>query len=364
MNKQFLVCISPGSIELGPIPFDLYTPLGNRMILFCRTGFSITRHHRMILERVGRPFYIGSDDMEPYIEYAFERLERIVASPEIRSSDKADIVHRVGKRTVKKLIENPRSGQRVAESGKVVENYVELILRSPEAASHLFALSALDAYIFSHSVNVCTFCVMLGQRLHGSDRNMLWELGMAGLTHDIGKTKVEQSILQKPGPLSQEQMELVRRHPVHSYEMLREHGLSESILEAGHHHHERQNGSGYPDRLSGNDIHPTARMVAVADVYDAITSDRVYKSGKPHIKALKEMAKEEERFDADIFGALLYIVLRHEKLVDDFQMKHLSGLHGREAKEKDYYSTYIWDSELKDALDEARTPERKANNTK
>ena len=323
VNKQYLASIAPASVELGPIPFDLYTPLGNRMVLFCRAGFSITEHHKEILERIDRPFYIRSDDMADYVDYTFERLERIVSSPDIRASDKAEIVHRVGKRAVHKLMENPRSGEVIMDSKKVVENYVELILRSTEAASHLFALSALDSYIFSHSVNVCTFCVMLGQILHGGDRKTLWELGLAGLIHDVGKSRIDPVILLKPGPLSPKQMDIVRHHPIYSLELVREHGLSEAIQEAGHHHHERMDGTGYPDNLTGKDIHPVARLVAVADVYDAITSDRIYKASKPHVKALKEMARTEEAYDPDIFDALLNIVLRHDKLVEDFQRHHL-----------------------------------------
>lgn len=332
MEKQFLTVIAPGSISKGPIPFDLYTPLGGRLILFCRAGFSITDHHKQILDRVGRPFYISSDQMDSYVDYTFEKIEEIIASSEIRACDKAQIVHRVGKRTVHKLMDNPRSGRIVGQTGRVVENYVELILGSDEAASHLFALSALDAYIFSHSVNVCTFCLLLGQNLHGADREKLWELGMAGLTHDIGKTRIDSEILHKSGPLTEAETKLVREHPKYSFVLLREHGLSEAVQETGYAHHERMDGSGYPRGLKGDRIHHSARLCAVCDVYDAITSDRIYKPGKPHIYALQEMADEEKGYDWDCFEALLCVVLRHEKLVDNFLAEHLHRARAEEQR--------------------------------
>lgn len=340
MQKQYMRVIAAESVELGPIPFDLYAqgPDG-RPVLFCRAGYPVTSTHKKRLKQSTRIFYIGADDESTYLDYAFERIEKIVANPEIRLDDKSKIVHEVGRRTVHRLLENPRSGANVADSRRVVDNYIELVIRSPEAAANLFALSSIDAYTFSHSLNVCTFCLMIGEKMFGTDRELLWELGMGGLLHDIGKTQVDQSVLFKPSTLTDEEMEEVRKHAVFSHEIIEEHKLPHGVQAAGRSHHERTDGSGYPDGLRGSKIHPFARIAAVADVYDAITSDRVYKKQKPHIQALKTIAELESKFDPDSLEALVQIVLRNESLIDKFIATNTVNLRARiEQKDSDQAS--------------------------
>ena len=310
--------IAARSVELGPIPFNLYASEDKRLVLFCRAGLTISPHLKMSLERTDRVFYIGSDDVNAYMEYAYNRIENIVSNPNIRASDKAQIVHGVGRHTVRQLIAEPRSGQVVARSKRVVDSYLDLIFDSPQAASHLFALSAADAYTFSHSINVCTFCLLIGEKLLGKGRKELWQLGMGGLLHDIGKTQVDQKILFKPGRLTEAEMDEMRKHAIFSSEIIKGHGLPEAVRLIGRHHHERADGSGYPDGLEGGDIHTYVRIASVADVYDAITSDRVYHKQVPHVQALAEMMSESVGFDHRVFDALLGVVLRNEKVIERF----------------------------------------------
>jgi HD-GYP domain-containing protein (c-di-GMP phosphodiesterase class II) len=166
----------------------------------------------------------------------------------------------------------------------------------------------------------------MGQKLLGSSRQELMQLGLGGLMHDVGKTMVSQEILTKTGPLTRDEMEEMRRHPRFSYELIAEHKLPEPVLEAGLHHHERADGSGYPDGLLLAETDTHARIVAVADVYDAITSDRVYRKGKPHVLALEEMAGDSKIFDSEAFQALLQVVLQNQKLVDEFTRRSISAI--------------------------------------
>jgi HD-GYP domain-containing protein (c-di-GMP phosphodiesterase class II) len=318
MDKQYMTCIPANSIEIGQLPFNLYYPDRGRMVLFCRSGFPVTPRHKELLKASPRVFFVGSDEMDSYFDYAYDRLERIIDSPEIRIADKAMVLHGIGRRTVQSLMEDPRSGEALAHSDKVVTSYIDLVLSSREAARHLFALSAADAYTFSHSVNVCTFCLLIGERMYGQDKNILWELGMAGLLHDIGKTMVNQEILFKPARLTEAEMQEVRKHALYSHQLIKEHGLPESVQAAGRSHHERLDGSGYPEGKKGKDTHAYAKIAAVSDVYDAITSNRVYKKERPHLFALTEMSAMKEKFEPTIFDALLQIVLRSEELIDKF----------------------------------------------
>lgn len=318
-----MISIAANSIELGPIPFNLYAPERGRLILFCRSGFPITERHQKLLKSSARVFYVGNDEMDSYLDYAFERLERIIGHPDIQVSDKSKIVHGVGKRTVKRLMEDPRSGEVITHSKKVVESYIELVLQSKEAAGHLLALSSTDSYTFSHSINVCTFCLLIGEKLFGQGREALWELGMSGLMHDIGKTMVDQDVLFKPARLNEEEMQEVRKHAEYSFQLIKEHKMPESVQASGLSHHERLDGSGYPQGLENDYIHDYAKITAVADIYDAITSNRVYRKGKPHLQALEEMTSMKGQIDAGAFEALLKIVLRNQGLIDKFVKKEI-----------------------------------------
>jgi len=132
--------------------------------------------------------------------------------------------------------------------------------------------------------------------------------------HDIGKVAIPDHILLKPGPLSPEELGEMRKHPLHGWEMLRraaqrmggEQGFLSFAMQIARHHHERWDGTGYPDRLAGRDIPLAARLMAVADVYDALISRRPYKEPYPHEDAVRRITAEAGRhFDPDVVRAML-----------------------------------------------------------
>lgn len=315
MDVVGMTAVASGSIELGEVSFDIFTTdFNSNLILFCRRGFAITGRHRHIIKHSNRRFFVNTTDFDRYLDYAFQRLDRIIQSEEISVSDKADIVYHVGKRTVMRLLENPRSGEQVHASSRIVESCTDLILSEARAAESLFAISSTDSYTFSHSINVCTFSILVGEALFDWDRSTLYELGMAGLLHDLGKVLVDRRILLKPARLSRGELLAVQKHPIYSFDLITFHALSEGIAAAGRSHHERMDGSGYPDSLCGDKIHPFARIVAVADVYDAMTSARVYSDEKPCVAALREMAAMRNQLDSSIFQTLVSLVLRSPSL--------------------------------------------------
>lgn len=138
-------------------------------------------------------------------------------------------------------------------------------------------LKSNDLYTFSHSVNVCVLSLITGISLR-YDEERLRELGIGAMLHDIGKIKIPYEILNKPGSLTEEEFSIAKKHTSYGYEMLkRSKVLSTYASYIALTHHERYDGEGYPLGLRGEEIHEFARIVSVADVYDAMTSDRVYK---------------------------------------------------------------------------------------
>ena len=326
MSKIVLTTIAGASIELGEIPFNLYARgTGGGMILFCRSGFAITARHKEALDRSDRIFYISSAEIDQYLDYVFERIERVVASDSIKLGDKARLVRGVGKRIVRRLLDEPRSGKCVDQSKRFIDSQIELIFSSPDAAVHLFSLSSADPYALSHSINVCTFCMLLGEQLYGQSRDDIRNLGLGGLLHDIGKTQLDGRLLMKQTPLTEKEMSEIRRHPLLSSQLIEEHQLPESVKVVGLSHHEMVDGAGYPNGLRGEEIHPFARIAAVANAYDCLTSENEKHARMPHLQALSIMAKKIKRYDRNVFHALLRIVLRDDRLIEGFLTKKIGS---------------------------------------
>ncbi|BBD09901.1 HD-GYP domain-containing protein [Desulfovibrio ferrophilus] len=181
-----------------------------------------------------------------------------------------------------------------AKDGKVdydaaeglVEEMLNSVTRNHDALISLTKLKSFDEYTFTHCINVSVLSTAFGNYLGLSPQD-LRDLGAAALFHDVGKSLIPPDILNKPGKLTDQEFTVMQKHPQRSYRLLREKkGIPKRILRGIAEHHEKFNGNGYPRRIAGDDIHPFARIIAVADVYDALTSRRVYKPPMMPSKAL------------------------------------------------------------------------------
>jgi putative nucleotidyltransferase with HDIG domain len=167
------------------------------------------------------------------------------------------------------------------------------------------ALDAKDTYTCGHSSRVAELAVELAQRL-AFDEDGVNRIRMAGILHDIGKIGVEDSVLRKPGKLTDAEFEQIKQHPVLGFEILRGIRPFRKILPAVRHHHESWDGTGYPDGLSGESIPRDAQVLAVADAFDAMTSDRPYRSGMPLEKVMSIFLEGRgTQWAADVVDVLL-----------------------------------------------------------
>jgi len=187
----------------------------------------------------------------------------------------------------------------------IVEDISRSVLRNPGALVSLARLKTADDYTYLHSVAVCALMVALGRKL-GLDEAACREAGLAGLLHDMGKAAMPIEILNKPGKLTDEEFAIIRTHPERGAELLRGGaGVTELALDVCLHHHEKIDGSGYPHRLVGDAISLHARMGAVCDVYDAVTSNRPYKAGWDPAESIARMASWKGHFDRTVFAAFV-----------------------------------------------------------
>jgi HD-GYP domain-containing protein (c-di-GMP phosphodiesterase class II) len=195
----------------------------------------------------------------------------------------------------------------VAGATALVEDVAASVLRNQGALISLVRLKQADDYTYLHSVAVCAMMIALARQL-GLPDAAVRDCGLAGLLHDLGKVAVPPDILNKPGKLTDEEFAQVKRHPVAGHEALAGWAEVPDIArDVCLHHHERFDGKGYPHGLAGEGIGLHARMGAVCDVYDAITSNRPYKAGWCPAESLRRMAEwaKEGHFDPVVFAAFV-----------------------------------------------------------
>ncbi|MFT4711639.1 MAG: putative nucleotidyltransferase with HDIG domain [Candidatus Azotimanducaceae bacterium] len=193
----------------------------------------------------------------------------------------------------------------VEEVGPLVDEITASVWRNPSALISVARLKTQDDYTYMHSVAVCALMIALGKEM-GMSKAQVAEAGVGGLLHDLGKAVMPADILNKPGKLTEDEFSIMKSHPVKGYEILLEGGqVKPSALDITLHHHEKINGLGYPHSLVGENISVFARMAAICDVYDAVTSLRPYKEGWEPATSVKRMANWEGHFDKKIFQAFV-----------------------------------------------------------
>jgi HD-GYP domain-containing protein (c-di-GMP phosphodiesterase class II) len=184
---------------------------------------------------------------------------------------------------------------------KVVEDLIDEILVNNNLVVNLIDIKSSDSYTFDHSVNVTTLSILLGKSMN-LNRKDLFKLGLGAIFHDIGKILIPEDILKKPSKLNDEEYKVIKKHPELGHSRVKKNtqigAVSRAIIRQ---HHENYDGGGYPKGKKKNNIHLFSRITAVADVYDALTSDRCYRSKWPASRAMDLLlSQSEKKFDPQI----------------------------------------------------------------
>ncbi len=191
----------------------------------------------------------------------------------------------------------------------VVKECVDSILRNPAALLWLARIKNNDLYTAEHSLRVTIFAIALGREL-GMLPLQLEEIGVCGMLHDVGKLKVPDEILNKPGALTPEEFQVMKEHSEHGRKLLLSNQqITPSTVDVAYAHHERMDGKGYPRGLEASRIPYSAKIIAVVDAYDAINSDRIYSKGKSSLEALRILFDSAgSHFDEDIVGCFISMI--------------------------------------------------------
>ncbi len=268
-----------------------------------RKGMTLTQWHIKILKN-HQINYIKVDD--PVVEPLSVQIKEVLKSKEDISS-----LYYENVMEVKKLFHEAISREvpNLQSFMKPFTPLLESIVQGNEIFLELHHIKGHDEYTYRHSVNVGLLSATIGKILKMNKQETLM-LGQIGFLHDIGKMKVSQQILNKQAPLSEEEYEQVKMHTVYGKDILAEIAPGNKAVQIGAlYHHERQDGSGYPYGLKGEDIPFLAQIIAVADAYDAISSDRVYRSKYSPFEALDELLTEV--YKGKLSGKIVFPFIDH-----------------------------------------------------
>ena len=261
----------------------------------------------------------GATEAVTVIEHAAEssgaaprQASAAAARPEPlhRETDRAARLIRHGKQMVMSLYGEARLGKAIdaADCLPLVDEIAASVHRNPGALISLARLKNRDEYTYMHSVAVCALMVAFAKQL-GLGREEVREAGLAGLMHDMGKALMPVEVLNKPGALTAAELKIMQSHPERGHALLRDApGTPAMVLDVCLHHHEKVDGTGYPFGLAQDSLSLHARMGAICDVYDAVTSRRVYKGAWTPNESVRRMAQWQGHFDPLLLRAFVRTV--------------------------------------------------------
>jgi len=247
-------------------------------------GVILYQNSRLDEYSIGKLTNLGLNFVKVYRNYEIKEKKQFVMEAQYNNNleEFRGIIHDLGQGKILDM-------NRISEVSDSLSNNFDSI---NDLVYCLSKVRSVNEYTYAHSLNVSLLCSLLGSWLN-LDHNRIEQLSYCGILHDIGKSKVPPEILDKPTPLTEEEFAEIKKHPVAGYKLLENNEqISRDVASAVLMHHEREDGSGYPFGLKSNQIHYYAKILAVVDVYDAMTSNRVYKKRQPPFDVL-EMYESE-----------------------------------------------------------------------
>jgi HD-GYP domain-containing protein (c-di-GMP phosphodiesterase class II) len=263
-----------------------------------------------VIAEVEEPEKDFSDNEEDIKEIS-EKLKDQLSDRRQKPEKRADIIQTHSVDMMKSLWRNP-SKEKIADFKKGVVCIVDVIMSDDATNRQLLKLTSYDYNTYIHSVNVGVLALSLAKSLfQKEDKHDMHALGAGFFLHDLGKVQIDEAIINKPGRLTEEEMTVMRRHPGMGFKLLHEtKEISEESRLIVLQHHERHNGTGYPKKLRGEEIHIYGRICSVADVFDALVSKRPYKSQLNPFDALKLMKEEMlDHFHKEVFQAFVMMFI-------------------------------------------------------
>lgn len=258
--------------------------------------------------------YIAEGEADPdELELQIPQFTRdLIEKSKVPDKPKAKLSESVRKQVcegVQNLFANPNSENFAESSVNVANSLVDSVLADDAVAVDLGMLKVSDEYTFKHSVDVAAMSIVIGKNM-GLSLEDLHQLGIAGLLHDVGKAKIPAEVLNKPGRLEDKEFDLMKQHTLFGFQILKEKNtFSNDVLLGVLQHHEKMNGTGYPQKVPGANINRFARIIAVSDVFDALVTKRPYKDPFSMYNATEMVMAMSNELDIDVLKIFLHTVI-------------------------------------------------------
>ena len=292
--------------------FDIYLkgPGESKYVLYRDRGLSFTEPAQRRLVEAGVVEVYVPDEQAGDLRRYFERnLGTILSDDQLEVAQKTEVLYTSLTGVVEDVMADPRSGDMVPRSQAIVAHTCAFLHEQEDALAHLLGVMSFDYYTYTHSVNVFVFSLSLAQRVLGNGKE-IDEFGLGALLHDVGKSRIDPEIVNCKGKLTPQQFGVMKMHPVYGCEILEaKGGVGPLALDVVRHHHEKPSGDGYPDGLTADQISVHANIVKIADIFDALTTKRSYKSALDSFPALRLMMEEMvHELDADLFRTFVQMM--------------------------------------------------------
>ena len=272
-------------------PFDLFQRVNGAMVLICAKDYRLPAKRLEDLQENRQDTLFVPVEQGPLVSWMAEGMLREVALDEKMTVDRRSAILIGSARTImSEILANPSAKGAIRRGIALANATVNFMAQEPAALRSMTTLFTKDYCTYAHCVRTCVLGVALFKYVVSPKIELLRRFGMGMLLHDMGKSLMEDYVLNKTTRLTAEEFEHVKTHPALGWHILQGHGVKDDMVKSvALHHHEKLDGSGYPDGLAGAEVTREARVAAIADVYDALTSERPYRSGMPHEQALTMM---------------------------------------------------------------------------
>ena len=310
-EKRAYIPIYIESLRLDTITgFDLYLQArpDEPVVLYAERNIAFTEESRLRLAQNNvEHLLVSSEQQDEYRLYLEYNLSAVLSDPTITIEAKTEILYTSAHGLMRELFENPEIQGGILRSREIVRNTVDFLHSQRSALKHLVQMAATDYQTYTHSVNGCVLGIALAQRIGYDIRSHLSEFGVGALLRDIGMTRVDRAIREGSEKLTVTEYEALKPHPVYSEQILRSLGETSKIaLDLVRHHHEKVDGTGYPDKLKGDEVAPLVRILTIVDVFDALTTTRSYQAPLSTFDALKLMfSKMQNELDVEFLRAFI-----------------------------------------------------------
>lgn len=315
-KKHSYIRIVPNLLSVNhPLPIDVYKLKdGSRLQMVFPQGQILPEEIRATLRKATEGlFYVRSDQKAALFAFQEDAVTKILMDDSVDLDVKCDVVKNVAIVLSQEIFDNP-TAENITRHKANITRIVNFALDQPASIKRLMRLTTYDYYTYTHSVNVGLYAMWLSMEYFGDKtQHDLEEMSSGFFLHDVGKSMISLRVINKPGPLTDDEWTEMRRHPSYGLDILRrEEQLTPEVSIIVEQHHERLNGTGYPKGLSGDEIHPYGLVCTIADVYDALTTRRSYKDRREPFEALKIMKEEmSTHFHPDMFKTFIQLLQRN-----------------------------------------------------